>query len=83
MTPQGQPVSFIREKLFLSLYKSLQHRPSILTDAVGLTDTVVVQIYAQAESGSITTEHISRLCLITLEHFDEAAAVHYRAFHKA
>lgn len=83
MTPQGQSMSFAREKLFLSLYRSLQHRPSILTDAIGLTDTVVAQIYAQAESGSIATEHISRLCLTALEHFDEAAAVHYRAFHKA
>lgn len=77
----GHAEGFIREKLFLSLYKSLQHRPSMLNDTIGLTDTIVAQIYARAENGSITPEHISQLCITTLEHFDEAAAVHYKAFH--
>lgn len=73
--------SFDRDRLFISIYESLRHRPSAASDARGLADTVVAQLIAQSEHGSISVKVIVTSTLNTLQRFDKAAASHYAAFH--
>jgi transcriptional regulator NrdR family protein len=78
----GQLQPFDRDRLFVSLYQSLRHRPTATSDARGLTDTVVAHIIRQAANGSVTARTIATQSLNTLQRFDRAAAVHYAAFHR-
>jgi transcriptional regulator NrdR family protein len=73
---------FSRDKLLISLHKSLQHRLSSLNDASGLTATVISQVADLANEGLITSLQIAQSAQITLARFDVAAATHYQAFHK-
>lgn len=72
---------FNRDKLFISLYESLRHRPAAASDARGLCDTLTAHIIKNAESGHIDSRTIINLTLSTLRRFDMAAATHYAAFH--
>lgn len=78
----GRPQPFNRDKLFLSLHRSLQHRPSALTDAGALTDTVIKKQTGQARGGVIPRAMLVETAQVALHRFDKAAAVHYAAFHK-
>jgi transcriptional regulator NrdR family protein len=73
--------AFERDKLFISLYESLRHRPAAASDARGLCDTVIAHIIKNAEHGAISPRTIFSLTLNTLSRFDAAAATHYVAFH--
>lgn len=73
--------AFERDKLFISLYESLRHRPAAASDARGLCDTIVAHIIKKADHGNISPRTIFSLALNTLSHFDAAAASHYTAFH--
>ena len=72
---------FDRDRLFISLYNSLRHRPAASREARELADTVTAHIILQAEHGRITARTIAESCLNTLQRFDKAAATHYAAFH--
>lgn len=80
---------FDRDKLFISLYKSLQHRPAAISDARGLSDTVVAHICVQVagrqkaggQRSQVAVSTIYTIVLRTLQRFDKAAATHYAAFH--
>lgn len=74
-------VPFDRDKLFISLYESLRHRPAAASDARGLCDTLTAHIIKSAENGHIDSRTIIKLALSTLQKFDAAAAIHYAAFH--
>ena len=74
---------FSRDKLFMSLYRSCQHRRSALSDAGGLTDTIIRKVSALAEDGAVDRQAIARVVHVALNRFDKAASVHYQAFHKA
>jgi transcriptional repressor NrdR len=78
---QSELQPFDRDKLFISLYESLRHRPAASSDAHGLCDTVVAHIIASAQNGRISSRTIGELSLNTLKRFDTAAASHYAAFH--
>lgn len=73
---------FNRDKLFLSLYTSLQHRPTALTDAAAITDTVIKKLLTTAQVGLLQPSQIIQAATVTLHRFDMAASVHYQAFHK-
>ncbi len=80
---------FDRDRLFMSLYESLRHRPTAAYDARGLTDTVISYIIKDTraqispKSSLCTDTHaIAETILDTLKHFDQAAATHYAAFHR-
>lgn len=77
----GQLQAFDRDRLFISLYESLRHRPTAASDARGLADTVTAHIISDAVSGSIAVQTITSAALNTLRRFDQAAASHYAAFH--
>lgn len=72
---------FERDRLFISLYKSLQHRPTALHDARSLADTVTAHIIKHVRNGSVDRLIIKNEALNTLQRFDKAAASHYAAFH--
>lgn len=73
---------FNRDKLFISIHKSLQHRPTATEDARGLLDTVITSVIAQLENGTVSSRSIGQTVQTTLQRFDQAAATHYAAFHK-
>lgn len=73
---------FLRDKLLLSIHKSLEHRPASATDASGITATVISLLQHQTDHGLLETESIAITVHEVLSNFDKAAAVHYAAFHK-
>lgn len=77
--PDLQP--FDRDRLFVSLHASLQHRPSAISDARGLCETITAHITGSAQNGRIDSRTIAQTALNTLQRFDAAAATHYAAFH--
>lgn len=72
---------FSRDKLFLSLYRSCQHRKHALKDASGLTDTVINKLRGLAAGGALNGADIALTAQVALNRFDKAASVHYRAYH--
>jgi transcriptional repressor NrdR len=77
----GRLQPFDRDRLFISMYESLRHRPAAANDARGLADTVIAHIIKHAAHGSIEARTIFEQALNTLQRFDRAAASHYAAFH--
>lgn len=89
-------VAFDRDRIFISLYKSLQHRTSAASDARGLADTIIAHILRDIQNQNksadskinqiavsrISSRTIAETILNTLKRFDQAAATHYAAFHK-
>jgi transcriptional regulator NrdR family protein len=71
----------MEEKLFLSIYESLRHRPTALPDAINLTKTVIQRINQSAKHGVIDAKLISKVTLVCLNRFDKVASTHYQAFH--
>ena len=77
----GAVQPFSRDKLFLSLHNSCQHRKTALKDAAGLTDTVINKLLTQIKDGTIYSSAISQTAQVALNRFDKAASTHYQAFH--
>jgi transcriptional regulator NrdR family protein len=78
----GSLQPFVRDKLFLSLYKSCEHRPTALADAGALTETVIKKLMDQVADGVINVATIIQTAQVALNRFDKAASVHYAAFHR-
>lgn len=72
---------FQREQLFLSMYRSLQHRPDAIQDAISLSSTATGRIQQVYQHGIITSTAVATICLEILQRFDRAAAISYQAFH--
>lgn len=72
---------FLRDKLFISIHKSVQHRPTALQDAIGLTDTVINHVAHEIRDGGLRSEIIALETFKTLQRFDKPAAISYQAFH--
>lgn len=72
---------FSRDKLLLSVYDSLRHRKTAITDAEGLLNTILSKLYAQLTTAVIDRDDIVRITSTVLGRFDKAAATHYSAFH--
>ncbi len=73
---------FDRDRLFISVYESLRHRPTAASDARGLADTITARLVKQSKQGVISTQALVTAALETLQHFDQAAATYYAAFHR-
>jgi transcriptional repressor NrdR len=71
---------FQRDRLLISLYKSLGHRPTAVADAAALTDTVV-SLLAKKPEGVMAVQELTGTTYDVLKRFDGAAATHYAAFH--
>ncbi len=75
---------FSRDKLFLSLYKSLGHRQDALNSSTALTGTVIGHlISSRPHDGLINPHTISKLAYETLKRYDTLAASSYKAYHQA
>lgn len=77
----GSSTGFEREKLLISLYNSLRHRPTALSDAVGITDTVIAKLLPEGADGQLERATIIKTASDVLKRFDRAAAVQYAAYH--
>jgi transcriptional regulator NrdR family protein len=75
-------VPFERDRLLLSLYKSLGHRSTALSDAGGLCVTIIAKVTPLAKNNVIQTPQIIETALVALTRFDKLAAQHYQALHK-
>ena len=73
---------FSRDRLLLSLHKSLGHRPIALHDASGLCATIMTKVTQRAQNGVVSRENIIQVAMVALNRFDTLAAQHYQAFHK-
>ena len=76
-----QHTAFSRDKLFVSVYESCKHKKNAQTSATMLTDTIIKQLYPHIKDASLPIDTIRRVTLRTLQRFDEAAGVHYKAYH--
>ena len=72
---------FSRDKLFLSLHKTCQHRKTALADAGALTETIIHKLSGRVSNGVIASREIVQLAQVALNRFDGAASVAYGAFH--
>ena len=77
----GRLSPFLRDKLFLSLLRSLGHRKTAVTDAGALADTITSRLAAPNNDGIIPVQQIITNTQVVLNRFDKAASVHYQAFH--
>ena len=73
--------AFHRDKLFMSVYDSLKHRKTALSDATELTDTIIGYLQPYMKDVTIQKQTIIFLTLQSLRRFDKVAATHYEAFH--
>ncbi len=82
---RGKLYPFSRDKLFLSLYKSLGHRQDALNSATELTDTIIGRLLRQrqAPDGLLQMAAIAHAAHITLKRYDPLAAHTYKAYHQA
>lgn len=72
---------FSRDKLFLSLIRSLEHRKTALSDATALVETIIKKLASSVNNGTIETAQIVQITHVALNRFDSAASVSYSAFH--
>jgi transcriptional repressor NrdR len=73
---------FLRDKLFLSVYSSCQHRKDAIADATALTDTILGYLPSITENSLVDRHALRDTTLQVLTRFDNVAAVHYAAFHR-
>jgi transcriptional repressor NrdR len=72
---------FSRDNLLLSIYDSLKHRKTAMSDATALTSTVIIQLFPLIKQAVVDREEIVQVTSEVLRRFDKVAATHYRAFH--
>lgn len=70
-----------RDKLFISIYKSCQHRPTATADASDLATTVMNHLPDIQIDGMIEASALKQIMSRTLQRFDSVAGIHYDAFH--
>jgi transcriptional regulator NrdR family protein len=79
--PDASLRPFTKEKLFLSMYKSCEHRKSAVDDAAALTDTVISKIVRTGTKSVVPASQLANLVYETLKNFDSASAVQFAAYH--
>lgn len=73
---------FSVNKLLLSLNNSCRHRPTSLSDAAALSDTIIKKLLQKHLNTPISSRLISQVSQVALNRFDKAASVHYAANHQ-
>ena len=72
---------FIREKLLLSIYRSLGHRKSAVSNSIAITNTIISKLLKNPSKPLIDRKQLIETSYEVLNHFDKAAAVHYSAYY--
>jgi len=78
---KGKTIPFSSDHLYLSVYDSLKHRPTAVSDARSLVDTVLNKLIDRMANGIIDVRSISEVTLVCLNRFDKVASVHYQAYY--
>jgi transcriptional regulator NrdR family protein len=74
-------IPFSRDKLFISIYLSCQHRSRAVIDATDLCDSIINMLSAMHKGAELHVDTISKTAYTVLQRFDTAASTHYAAFH--
>jgi transcriptional repressor NrdR len=80
-TRDGKLQPFKKERLFLSILKTCEHRNNELDDAVAITETVMTKLLRTISSGAVFVDSVVLFTYETLLNFDKASAVRYAALH--
>lgn len=80
--PKGALEPFLRDKLYISVLKSCQHRKTAVEDASGLVDSITYKLLTKAVDGIIDKATIIQTTKVALSRFDSVASVYYTAHHK-
>lgn len=78
----GTLTPFSRDRLFISILRSVGHRKDSLSAANALAATIMARLLQDAETAAIKSSDITAGSLHVLKRFDKAAAVQYAAYHK-
>jgi len=78
----GSYQPFMPDKLLLSLYRSLQHRSTALSDATELSQTIIKKLRPEFVDSCIESYSIAQTAQVALNRFDKAASTHYDAYHQ-
>jgi transcriptional regulator NrdR family protein len=75
---------FSRDKLFLSLYKSLGHRSDARDSATELTETLIGRVLRSKrdEPSMIERTQLAQITFTTLKRYDALSAHTYKAYHQ-
>jgi len=79
----GNLKPFSRDKLYISVYESLKHRKTAVSDATALLDTIIFKVLRKNLDSVISSSDILILTADTLERFDSYSAAHYRAYRQS
>jgi transcriptional repressor NrdR len=71
---------FYRDKLFMSIYKSVDNLEAPVKLATALTNTVLRRIIKQSSYAVISSEQINLLCAQVIKRYDAAAGVRYLSY---
>ncbi len=84
-TNDGKLKPLNRDKLFLSLYQALGHRPDALKSATELTFTILGLLLRTHKpvDGTIEASMLAKTALNVLKRYDALSAHTYKAYHKA
>ena len=72
---------FSRDKLFLSVYDSLKHRKTAVSDAGALTSTIISTLAKTCPDGQIAKQRLTATVIDCLKRFDKTSSVHYQAYY--
>lgn len=75
---------FNRDRLLLSLFKSLGHRYDSIDASTGLTATIIGRLISKKYliNGTLSTKNIAKVTFEVLKRFDPLAAATYKAYHQ-
>ena len=76
-----KPMPFNRDRLFVSLYNALSHRPDALEAATALSATILAKLVHNASNGCILRSEVILTARTTLARFDKTAETIYSAYH--
>ncbi len=77
-TSSGALRPFVRDHVFLDIYRSLSHRKTQLTDSTALTDTIISQVLTH-NTAVLNTQTIKQTAKEVLKNFDKASYSYYVA----
>lgn len=71
---------FYRDKVFLGIFKAVDHLDNSANIATALTNTVLRHIHKHKTSAVISSEQITMLCARVIKRYDAAAGVRYLSY---
>jgi transcriptional regulator NrdR family protein len=81
---QGKLEPFSRDKLYLSLHKSLSHRQDAVVSATALTETIIGRLLKanRLQDGALQVGTLISTAYTVLKRYDPPSANTYKAYHQ-